>query len=406
MAARTPQTRSGLELGRIFGIMIVLDWSLIIIVALVTTTLSLGPLAIWHPDWTPLLRWAVGFGAAAFLFASILAHEMSHALVARRYGTPVERITLFLFGGMAHLEQEPSTWRAELWIALAGPAMSVLIGIAFLLAAGAMMEPDAIVRDAPEQTFANLGALTTLFFWTGNVNIILAIFNLVPAYPLDGGRVLRAVIWAMSGSITTATIRAAASGQIFGWMLIAVGIAMILGIQMPIFGAGLIGGLWLGFIGWFIYRAAVMSQHQASAQQALAGVSVRDIMKRDFSTVVPELRLDALVEDYMLPRGQRGFPVVTDGTPVGIVSFEDVRHVPRSEWSARSVADVMTRGEHLVTVDVDEDCFQALAELGQRGLNQVPVVERGRIVGLLHREDILRWMMLYGPQELQRRPPR
>jgi Zn-dependent protease/CBS domain-containing protein len=397
MAARTPQASGGLHLGRLFGIMIVLDWSLIIIVALVTTTLSLGPLAMWHPEWTAALRWSVGLGAAVLLFLSILAHELSHALVARRYGTPVDRITLFLFGGMAHLDQEPPSWRAELWIALAGPAMSIVVGVLFLIAAGTLMEPAAVVPDSPEQTFANLGPLTTLFFWAGNVNIILAIFNLVPAYPLDGGRVLRAFIWAFSGSITTATIRAAASGQIFGWFLIAVGIAMILGVPVPIFGAGLVGGLWLMFIGWFIHRAAVMSQHQASAQHALAGVSARDVMRREFSTVGPDLTLDALVEDYLLPRGQRGYPVVANGRLVGIVSFEDVRRVPRPEWPARRVQDVMTGADRLVTVGIDEDGFKALTELAQRGLNQVPVVEGGRVVGLLHREDILRWMSLYGP---------
>jgi Zn-dependent protease/CBS domain-containing protein len=405
MAARSAQPATGLHLGRIFGIMIVLDWSLIIIVALVTTTLSLGPLAVWHPEWSALLRWVVGFGAAGLLFASILAHELSHALVARRYGTPVERITLFLFGGMAHLDQEPPTWRAELWIALAGPAMSIVVGILFLTAAAALMDPAGVVPDAPQQTFANLGPVATLFFWAGNVNIILAIFNLVPAYPLDGGRVLRAAIWAFSGNLTTATIRAAASGQIFGWLLIAVGIMMILGVQVPIFGTGLIGGLWLGFIGWFIHRAAVMSQQQASAQQALAGVAVRDIMKRDFSTVPPDLRVDTLIEEYMMPRGQRGYPVVMDERPIGIVSFDDVRRIPRSEWAGQRVADVMTGADRLVTVDADEDCFQALAQLGQRGLNQVPVIERGKLVGLLHREDILRWIMLYGPKELRRQMP-
>lgn len=390
----------GIELGRLFGITIVLDWSLLIIAALITATMALGLLAQWHPDWSPGLRWLIGFLAAVLLFASVLIHEFSHALMARHYGTLVERITLFIFGGMAHLEDEPEHWRAELMIAIVGPVTSIILGILFMFGAGFLIEPAELPRQSPQAMFQSLSPLVTLLYWAGNVNIILALFNLVPAFPLDGGRVLRAILWGITGKYVDATRWAASGGRFFGWLLIVAGIFMVLGIPVPFFGVG-IGGFWLVFIGWFLGRVAMASYQQASVKASLATVSVADMMRREYDTVAPRLSIATLVDDYILARGQRGFPVVDGSELVGMISFDDVRRIQREQWPAKEVADLMTRRENLLTLNADDDSLHALSRLSAANVNQMPVLQNGQLVGLLRREDVLRWLQLYRADQVK-----
>ncbi|MCW8193560.1 CBS domain-containing protein [Proteobacteria bacterium 005FR1] len=390
----------GLRLGTFFGITVMLDWTLLIVATLIATTMAMGPLAQWHDDWSAALLWLVGLGAAVLLFASVLIHEFSHALTARHYGTRVERITLFIFGGMAHMEEEAKHWRAELLIAAVGPVTSIVLGILFFVAAGFAADPGAMENQSPEEVFAALSPWTTLLFWAGNVNIILALFNLVPAFPLDGGRMLRAVLWGSTGNFVQATRWAASGGRFFGWVLITAGIAMILGIPVPLFGTGLVGGLWLIFIGWFLSRVAMLSYQEAGLKDSLAQVPVSEIMRTQFDYLSPQHSVDQLVEEYLLPRGQRGFPVLDQGELVGMVSFEDVRRIPREQWPQTRVGNVMTGREKLKTLTANDDSFHALSELSSTGVNQMPVLRDRRVVGLLQREDVLRWLQLYRPGQI------
>jgi Zn-dependent protease/CBS domain-containing protein len=394
------QTPGGVRLGSLFGITVVLDWSLLIIALLIAATFSMGALAQWHADWSPALRWLVGLAAAVLLFASVLVHEFSHALMARRYGTIIERITLFIFGGMAHMEEDPKHWRAELMIAVVGPITSIVLGILFLFSAGFFVDPAALETQTPEQVFSALSPTATLLFWAGNVNIILAIFNLVPAYPLDGGRMLRAILWGITGKYIAATRWAASGGRFFGWLLVAIGIAMIMGIPVPFFGTGLVGGIWLVFIGWFLSRVAMLSYQEAGIKASLAKVKVEKIMRTDFEKLSPEHTIDELVENFLLPRGQRGFPVLEGGKLIGMVSFEDVRRIPRDHWPQTRVREIMTGKDKLLTLQVDDDSFHALAQLSTGSVNQMPVLRDGRLVGMLRREDVLRWLQLYRQNQM------
>lgn len=401
------ESSRGVKLGTFFGITVVLDWSLLIIAVLIAATVAMGPLAQWHTDWSPALRWLIGAGAAVLLFASVLIHEFSHALMARRYGTIVRQITLFIFGGMAHMEEDPKHWRGEFMIAVVGPITSIVLGVIFLFSAGFFVGPEAAEAQTPEQIFGAMGPLATLLFWAGNVNIILAIFNLVPAYPLDGGRMLRAVLWGITGKFVAATRWAANGGRFFGWLLIAVGIAMVLGIPVPFFGSGLVGGLWLMFIGWFLSRVAMLSYQETGMKETLAQVDVGQIMRTEFDKVSPAHSIEDVVENFILPRGQRGFPVIDDGQLVGMISFDDIRKVARERWPHTTVGETMTRKDRLRTLSVEDDSFQALSQLSQSGINQMPVLRNGSVVGMLRREDVLRWLQLYrqdqvGPGLIQR----
>lgn len=386
----------GIHLMRVGGVDVRLDWSLLIIVALITVSLGGGLLPNWHPDWSALALWATAAAAAALLIVSVLLHELAHALVGRRHGIDVKRITLFVFGGMAHLESEPHAWRAELWMAIVGPIVSLLIGGICIALAGIALGGESAFAADPLAAISELGPGATLMLWLGPVNIVLALFNLVPAFPLDGGRVVRAILWGATGSFTRATRWASALGQAFGWLLIAAGVAMMLGLAVPIFGTGLVGGLWLALIGWFLHNAAMMSYRQAQFGEALAGVEVREIMKTDFATVHADLPVQTLVDDYLMSREQRCYPVVDGRALAGIACLDDLRRTRRADWSATRTSEIMTPVERLSTLSPSTPASEALTALTTRRVNQLPIVERGEIKGLLSREDILQWLAFFG----------
>src|SRR5690242_19429734 len=298
----------GLPIMRIAGIDVTVDWSLLIIFALITTSLAAGLFPQWHPAWSPATSWLTALAAAVLFFVSVLAHELSHALVGRANGIRVKRITLFVFGGMAQMEQEPGRWPAELWMAIVGPITSLVIGIACVLAAGAA----TLASDVPdlERFLASLDPGRTLLLWLGQINIVLALFNLVPAFPLDGGRVLRAVLWGATDDLRRATRWASALGQLFAGFLIAAGIAMVLGISLPYLGSGAANGVWLAFIGWFLNNAALMSYRQLLTRELLHDVPVGRLMIRQLETVWPDMPLDMLVSNFLVRSDQRAFPVL------------------------------------------------------------------------------------------------
>lgn len=393
---------SGIRLGRLFGIAIHLDWSLLIIFALIVVSLGAGSFPHLHPDWAPATVWLTALVAAVLFFASVLAHELSHALVGRGYGIRVPRITLFIFGGLAQMENEPGHWRGELWMALAGPVASLILGAVFLGLASLLIGPGGFDPAHPRESLAQLSPLATLLMWLGPINIILGLFNLVPGFPLDGGRVLRALMWGATGDVRRATRWASRGGQAFAWLLIATGVAMVLGAEVPLFGRGPINGLWLAFIGWFLNNAALSSYQQLLVREALHGVAVARLMRTEVATVGPDMTVAELVEGHLLHGDQRAFPVVTDGRLVGLVTMADVRGRERSQWQGLTVAGVMTPVAELATVRPEDDALEAMTALSRAAVDQLPVVSGERLQGLVRRQDILTWMALYGDPSIAR----
>lgn len=386
---------TGFRIGRVAGIDVYIDLSLLIVFFLVVFSLGGGLFPYWHPDWSAGHVWLTAVAAAVLFFVSVLLHELSHALVGRRHGITVNRITLFVFGGMAQMENEPRYWRGELWMAIVGPVTSLVIGslcglLAVYLAGQTVIDPDDI-----ESTLAGLGTLPTLLLWLGQINILLALFNLVPGYPLDGGRVLRAVLWGLTGNLRQATRWASAAGQFFAWILIISGLAMMLGIRVPVFGTGFVGGLWISFIGWFLNSAALVGYRQLLIKESLDNVPVTRLMQTGFMVVPPDLPVDRLVDDYFLHSAQRGLPVVAGDRLVGMVCLEDVRKLDRAAWPYKSVREIMTPAGKLKQAGPQDDVPHVMSLLSEARVNQIPVVDDGRVRGLVRREDILKWLALY-----------
>ncbi len=383
---------------RIAGIDIIVDWSLLIIFALIVTGLAYGVFPQWHPEWSASTIWLIALVAAVLFFASILLHELSHALVGRAYGIEVRRITLFVFGGMAQIEHEPGRWPAELWMAIVGPLTSLAIGFLCLFAGFASTSApggDGITGVQRLLAAANPGS--TLLLWLGEVNVVLAVFNLVPAFPLDGGRVLRALMWGATHDLRRATRWASALGQAFAWLLIGAGISMVLGLQVPILGGGLINGIWLAFIGWFLNNAALMSYRQLLTRELLQDVAVSRLMLTKFEVVPPQLPIETLIDAYMTRSDQRAFPVVGDDERlVGMVSQRDIERMSAQQRRTASVRDAMRPADQVAMAHPGDDAFDVLNLLAHRDINQVPVVENDRVIGLVRRADILRWLALHG----------
>lgn len=392
---------NGFRLGRIAGIGIYADWSLSIIFFLIAFSLALGVFPHWHPEWGAGTTWGTAFAAAALFLASVLIHELSHALVGRAHGIEIRRITLFIFGGMAQMENEPKAWRAELWMAIVGPITSLLLGILFLFLGGLAAGPMDLELETPEQLFTTLNPLATLLLWLGPVNIILGLFNLVPGFPLDGGRVLRAIMWGITGNLRRATRWASGAGQAFAWVLIITGFAMLLGAQVPIFGGGFINGLWLAFIGWFLNNAALVSYRQLLVREALEDIPVGRIMQTNFLTVDPDMPISVLVDEHLMRSDQRAFPVQKNHHLVGMVCLPDIRKIRREDWPNTPIGDIMTPANKVTLISPREDAADALFILVRRNVNQLPVVKNGKIDGLIRREDILKWLSLYGEQHLR-----
>lgn len=392
---RKPGTLEGFRLGKLLGVEVAVDISLVIIFTLIVVNLGAALFPSWHPMWSPLLVWGTAFGAAALFFVSVLAHELSHALVARTQGIPVRRITLFLFGGVAHMSREPDSPKAEFLIAIVGPISSLMIGFVATviginlagqgLASAAATEDPSLVAAALQ----GAGPLSTLLLWLGPVNITLALFNLVPGFPLDGGRVLRAIFWAATRDVTRATRWASRAGQGFALLLVAWGIFNVLS-------GAFAAGLWKILIGWFLNNAAKLSYQQLIMRQALTRVPVSDVMQTRLLRVSPDLPLDAFVRDYLMFSEQQAFPVEFHGRLFGLIRFSDVSKLPQTGWHRATVQDVMTPLEEMPALSPRVGAERALEELAEREVEQMPVVDRHRVIGMVGRGDLMRWLTVRG----------
>jgi Zn-dependent protease/CBS domain-containing protein len=361
--------RGSFPIGSIAGIRIALHPTWLIIAVLITLTLAAGDLPARFPGWSPLAYAGLGAAVAILFFASVLAHELSHALVARRFGIGVRDITLFIFGGAASMERDAETPREEALVSIAGPACSLVLG-------GVLVGLSVLIAQSQVAVIAG---------WLGVLNLSLALFNVIPAFPMDGGRVLRALLWRWRGDRFVATQAAATVGRAFGYLLIVIGIWWAL--------IGSLGNLWLALIGWFISNAAGATVTQMSVQRSMAGVRVRDIMDPEPASISPNENVADLVNERLARGESRSFLVRhDDGGLAGIVTLSDVQRVAREDWPAARVTDIMTRYDDLARVGPDDQLDKALEVLQEREVNQLPVVEPdGRtVVGLLTRAGILR----------------
>jgi Zn-dependent protease len=380
-----------MKLFTLFGIEVRLDFSVIFIFSLIVYSLGAGVFPSWHPDWPAATIWSMSLLAGLLFFASLLAHEMSHSLVARRFGIRVPRITLFLFGGMAEIETEAETPAAEFAIAIAGPLMSLAIAFVCMTYASTAVSDslvDLLVED-PEAAMAEIGPFVTVCLWLGSVNLMLAIFNMVPGFPLDGGRVARAAIWQLTGDRMRATQLAANAGRMFGWLLMGLGFWELLILKS-------MGGLWLVLIGWFLSHLAVQSYAQTFTQARLEPLSVAELMRTHFERVPADATVAYFVDECLLRSSQLLWPVMDGERCLGTATLEEVLKLPVADRARATVADIALPLEDSGALDAGLPATAAMAALAARQDRPVPVVRGGEVVGLLRGADILKWLTLQG----------
>lgn len=357
-----------MRLFRLFGIPVELNLSWLLILALMTWTFATGFYPDVLPDGSRSELWLLGLATALLLFMSILLHEFSHSLVAARNGIPIRKITLFLFGGVAQMERDVDNPTVELKMAAAGPAMSVLLAALFY---------------ALSRVFAPHRIAYVLTHNLAYVNLIVLVFNMVPGFPLDGGRILRAAIWRRTGNIQKATRIASRIGSAFAVILMVWGV-------VNLFGGIVIGGLWLVFIGFFLRQAAQSGYLLVTFKQTLGHLRVADVMRSPVVTVDASESLRRLVDEYVLRHHYASFPVVENGRLAGMVSLKDVKRVDMSAWNGSRVADVADREIVKYALRPETPAETLVGLMMKKGIGRLPVVDgSGAVVGIVSRRDLM-----------------
>jgi Zn-dependent protease/predicted transcriptional regulator len=386
--------KSSLRIFRIAGIDIGIHYSWVFIFILLAVTLALSYFPQYTPNKSQASYWAAGIIATLVLFISVLIHEMAHSLVAKSRGIPVHSITLFILGGVSNLEEEPKKANVEFVMAVAGPATSLVLAVIFwflFLAVQPHITASDIIRFGGWLPQASLLGASLLYL--ALINVSLAAFNILPGFPLDGGRVFRSIIWGATGNLTRATNIAAMVGRLLGWAFIGFGIYLI-------FTVNFITGIWLGLIGWFLSSAADSSRREVTMRESLSGIKVKDAMMQVQETISPNTTIEELVHGVFSQRYHRAVPVCDAGRTVGIVTISDIKGIHQDRWPTTMVQEIMTR-KPLYTVGPEDDLNQAMKLLGQHDLNQLLVMDGERCAGLLSRAEIFRYIQL--TQELKMR---
>ena len=364
--------KAQIKLGRIFGVEIGLHYSWFIIALLITFSLA-GQFQENNPGWSDGLRWSVSIVTAVLFFAAIVVHELSHALVAKLRGLPVRSITLFALGGVAQIEKEAADAKTEFWMGIIGPITSFVIGVVCLAITLALGWTPPAFPQRP---------LPAMLMWLGVINIALAIFNMIPGFPLDGGRVLRGIVWWITGNAVRATRIAARVGQVIAFVMILYGLLQFFR------GAGF-NGLWMAFIGWFLLSASRESYAQMVISEGLRGLRVGDVMSRDFPVVDAHANLQTFAEEHLTRTGRRFWVVTLNGQPEGIITPNEISTVPRNRWPYTTVADVMRPLDATRTVNPNTPVTEALEVMARQDLNQLPVMNENGLAGLISRAHIL-----------------
>jgi Zn-dependent protease len=362
-----------LRIGRVLGVPLALHYTWVAIAVLIALSLA-ARFRLEHPGWSTVVVWTSAVATGGVFFMGVVLHELAHALTAKASGLPVQSITLFAFGGLAHIQKEPATPKAEFLVAIAGPLTSVGLGAVCLAAAFGLGwtpggDPDTPVR--------------AVLVWLGYINVVLAMFNLVPGYPLDGGRVLRAAVWAITGERSRATKIAARAGQIVALLLIGYGLFALLG-------GGGFGGLWLAFIGWFLLASAQQAYVESKLRTQLHDVRVADIMSKDCRVIDGRTTVGEFIQEYLFKTGRRCFIVEEDGTVAGLVTPSEVRSVAPERWQTLFLREVMRPLRAVRTIRPDALVTQALDMMSDEDVNQLPVVSNGSVMGTISRSDVLR----------------
>ena len=363
-AMAQPNPSSGIRLGRILGIPIYLHPSWFIIFALITFSLQ-AQFTSQHPSWSLAQCWALGIITSALFFASIVFHEMGHSLVALRYLIPVQSITLFVFGGLASIEHDPKSAKQEFNIAIAGPVSSLFLAGCFWLVSHFAAGHEMVAATSR---------------WLSEINLILAVFNLLPGFPLDGGRILRSMAWGVTKNFARATEIASRSGKAIAYLMIFVGVWQALN-------GNWVGGLWTAFIGWFLLSASQESFAQVAIRNMLSGVRAEDVMSSDIPTVARDMSVEEYVHEML--RTGRQFHIVTGaGNPVGFITLDAVRTVPRGEWVNTSIQPAMLQLDRIRPATPDESALAVLDRMQKEDIHQMPVISDGHIVGMIARDTI------------------
>jgi Zn-dependent protease/predicted transcriptional regulator len=359
------------RIGKIAGIDIDIHVSWIIIVVLLTASLATGWFPQLYPGWSTATYWLIAFVSSLLLFVSVLLHELAHSLVARQRGVPVKSITLFIFGGVSNIEREPASPGIEFQLAIVGPLTSLVIGVVCYL-----IQLPLRSSNSP---------LEGILFYLAVTNVLLGLFNLVPGFPLDGGRVLHSIVWRLTGNLRQATRIASMIGQIIAYLFILLGIWIF-------FAGDILDGIWFGFIGWFLLSAAQSANAQGMLTSVLRGVTVGEVMNPKPATVPGDISLQQLVDAYFLPGGLR-YALVTQGEKlVGLITLGDIRHIPRDQWEQVPVSTAMIPLARLHVAIPQQSLSDVLPLMAGRDVNQLPVVDHGAPVGVLSRDAIVQYL--------------
>jgi Zn-dependent protease len=360
---------ANIRIGKISGIPIELHWSWFLIFFLVTWSLATSFFPEEYSQLNPGLYWVLGVITSILFFGSVLAHELGHSLLAIASKIPVKNISLFIFGGVAQIQQEPKSPGTEFKVAIAGPLVSFLLAGIFY---------GIYLIDKPIEFLAAPSA------WLARINLYLAAFNLIPGFPLDGGRVLRSIVWSITKDFQKATRVATFSGQVVAFGFIAIGI-------FQMFNGNFINGLWLAFIGWFLQNAAASAYAQVNTEKSLGKVKVSQVMEEDYNQIPVTMYLDRVVEEHILSGGHRFFMVTNLDRPVGILTLKDITRVPRAEWPSTTAGMVMIPWNQLIRVNKEDSLLSALQLMDTSRVSHAPVCDGDRVAGLLTREQVIHY---------------